>query len=48
MSLTGTVIQLLEFGIKLVAKSREISRSTEGTEKRNLKLHAIVNNLVFE
>lgn len=46
VSLTATVVQLLDFGIKLVAKANEIYDSSEGAEVRNIELDAIAQNLV--
>lgn len=45
VSLAGTVVQLLDFGIKLVAKSHELYTSATGTEVQNIELDAIAQNL---
>ncbi|MCJ1344280.1 hypothetical protein MMC31_002483 [Peltigera leucophlebia] len=46
VSLVGTVVQFLDFGIKLVAKTKEIYNSSEGAEIRTIELDAIAQNLV--
>lgn len=46
VSLAGTVVQFLDFGIKLVAKTHEIYNSAEGAEVRNIELDAIAQNFV--
>ena len=46
VSLAGTVVQLLDFGIKLVAKASEIYDSASGAEVRNIELDAIAQNLI--
>ena len=46
VSLAGTVVQFLDFGIKLVAKASEIYSSASGAEIRNIELDAIARNLV--
>lgn len=46
ISLAGTVVQFLDFGIKLVAKANEIYNSAEGAEVRNIELDAITQNFV--
>ena len=46
VSLAGTIVQFLDFGIKLVAKTSEIYNSSEGAELRNIELDAITQNFV--
>ena len=46
VSLASTVVQFLDFGIKLVAKTHEIYNSAEGAEVRNIELDAIAQNFV--
>lgn len=46
VSLAGTVVQLVDFGIKLVTKSSEIYNSAEGLEIRYAELESINQNLV--
>lgn len=46
LGLVGTVVQLLDFSIKLVSKTGEIYRSAEGTTVRNIELDAIAQSMV--
>lgn len=45
ISLAGTVVQFLDFGIKLVSKTHEIYSSIEGTQTRDVDLELLTENL---
>ncbi|PGH08986.1 hypothetical protein GX51_01043 [Blastomyces parvus] len=46
VSLASNVVQLLDFGIKLVSKAHDIYTSAEGAEVHNIELDAIAQNLI--
>ncbi|KAK2807427.1 hypothetical protein FQN51_003254 [Onygenales sp. PD_10] len=46
VGLASNVVQLLDFGIRLVAKTNEIHNSAQGEQVRNIELDAIAQNLV--
>ena len=46
VGLAGNVVQLLDFGLKLIEKSKDIYASAEGIEIRNIELEHITQNLV--
>ncbi|KAL2370823.1 hypothetical protein RJ035_002289 [Blastomyces gilchristii] len=46
VSLAATVVQLLDFGIRLVSKAHDIYTSAEGAEVHNIELDAIAQNLM--
>jgi hypothetical protein len=46
VGLVGTLVQLLDFSIKLVSKAGEIYTSAEGATVRNIELDAIAHNML--
>lgn len=45
ISLAGTVVQFVDFSVKLVAKSSEIYNSGQGASLRNIELEGVAKNL---
>ena len=46
LSLAGTIVQFVDFGLRVVLKGNQIYRSVDGALTENLDLEAVTNDLV--
>ena len=46
LSLAGTIVQFVDFGLRVVSKGNQIYRSVDGALTENLDLEAITNDLI--